>query len=78
MDPAGPKMEERGSQRAGLDYWYSWRRLLVQCTPGAGKATQAAMLAQKYDCVHLATAELLRSRGRDERDERESTRVHGC
>jgi len=37
------------------------RNLLIMGPPGAGKGTQARVLAEKYNLVHLSTGDILRS-----------------
>ncbi len=35
-------------------------KLLIMGPPGAGKGTQAKILAQKFNLVHLSTGDILR------------------
>jgi len=37
------------------------RKLLIMGPPGAGKGTQAKILAEKYNLVHLSTGDILRN-----------------
>ena len=36
-------------------------KLLIMGPPGAGKGTQAKILAEKFNLVHLSTGDILRS-----------------
>ena len=36
-------------------------KLLIMGPPGAGKGTQAKILAEKYNLIHLSTGDILRS-----------------
>jgi len=39
----------------------TWLNVILAGPPGAGKGTQSAMLAEKYDLVHVATGDVLRN-----------------
>ena len=44
------------------------KKLLIMGPPGAGKGTQAKILAEKYSLIHLSTGDILRAEIRKKTD----------
>jgi adenylate kinase len=52
-----------------MEYGFSWRfamRFILLGAPGAGKGTQAAMLAEKFNIPHISTGDIFRSNIKNE------------
>lgn len=54
------KIEQRLDEAIVSSLKSTWLNVVLAGPPGAGKGTQSAMLAEKFDLVHIATGDVLR------------------